>query len=101
MTGTTFAHWRSGSSWSDIAVVGTARLLADYPYLIIESYGEDPQLFLPEFSKLPALERIKIEIELRSRSFAVALEELGGKRYILLRKTKDFFIKMKSKFISS
>jgi hypothetical protein len=72
-SGATFARWQEGSSWHDVAVAGTAKSLQLAPYPILEAYGEDPQLFLPNLPNLPDGERIRIEIEVRERGFAQAL----------------------------
>ena len=94
VSGETFAHWREGGSWQDIAVTGTARGLKMSPYLIIEAYGEDPQLFLP-LPQLPGNEQLMVEIEVREWSFAQALEVFSGlgkgaARKSIFAKFKDF-----------
>ena len=72
-SGEIFANWNEGSSWDDVAVTGTACKIWTQPYLTIEAYGEDPQLFLPDLENLPATEQIKIEVEIREMGIAQAL----------------------------
>lgn len=68
-----YANWNKGSNWGDIAVTGTACTLRSQPFLMLEAYGEDPQLFLPHIPQLPDNEELKIEIEVREMGFAQAL----------------------------
>lgn len=72
-SGEIFGHWFEGGNWSDIVVTGTACLLKNEPYLLLEAYGEDPQLFLPQIPGLLNGESLKIEVEVREMSFAQAL----------------------------
>ncbi len=74
-----FAHWYAGGSWQDLAVAGTACILQLSPNLLIEAYGEDPQVFLPGLANLPDGEYLNIEVELRELGFAQALALLYPK----------------------
>ena len=67
-------HWSAQTGWADIVVAGTARVVRTAPHLILVAYGEDPQLFLPNSEALPGNEPIVIEIELRERGIAEALD---------------------------
>lgn len=94
-SGIIFARWQEGSSWHDVAVAGTAHSLQMAPYPILEAYGEDPQLFLPNLPNLPDGERIRIEIEVRERGFAQLLAyslgmEGGGQTKRGLGRLKGF-----------
>ncbi len=72
-SGEIFGHWHEGNSWDDVTVTGTACKIWTQPYLTIEAYGEDPQLFLPSLEDPASIEQIKIEIEVREMGFAQAL----------------------------
>jgi glycosyltransferase involved in cell wall biosynthesis len=77
-SGTVFRQWREGDSWHDIAVAGTACVLKMDPYPLLEAYGEDPQLFLPNLPISPDGEQLLIEMEVRESGFAQALVGLIG-----------------------
>ena len=77
-SGEILAHWNEGSIWDNVEVAGTACSLKKKPYLIIEAYGEDPQLFLPHLSNLRNKEQIKIEIEVREMGFAQTIARYGS-----------------------
>lgn len=71
---TVHCHWSAQTGWRDIIVAGTARVVRTTPHLILVAYGEDPQLFLPNSEALPGDEPIVIEIELREKGVAEALD---------------------------
>ena len=73
-----YGHWKEGSNWGDIAVTFTAITLSKKPFLMLEAYGEDPQLFLPHLPQLPNTEQLKIEIEVREMGFAQAMAKLSA-----------------------
>ena len=77
-SGLIFAHWQERCQWNDIIVTGTACRLRMDPYPILEAYGEDPQLFLPNLPNLPDKERLRIEIEVRFWGFGQAMAFFGG-----------------------
>jgi hypothetical protein len=78
-SGVVYVNWREGGGWDDIAVTGTACVLSKDPYLLLEAYGEDPQLFLPSLPNLPEGEQLTIEIEVRERTFAQAFVTCSAK----------------------
>lgn len=72
-SGKILAQWNDATSWDDVMVSGTARVLGKNPYPVLEAYGEDPQLILPALDALSGVDSIIVEIELREMSFAQAL----------------------------
>ncbi|MFQ5484957.1 MAG: hypothetical protein ACE5DO_06455, partial [Desulfobacterales bacterium] len=63
--------------WNSIEVAGTAVVLTDRPFLVLECYGEDPQIFLnmQEYSNFG--KNISVEIELLEESFSKAFSRFN------------------------
>lgn len=77
-SGVVVAAWKSGDKWDDIHVAGTAVCLRRQPYLVLEAYGEDPQMVLPVISIPGGEDSIMIEIEVREISFVQALHQYSS-----------------------
>lgn len=69
------AEWNVKSCWETITVSGTANLLQAIPYPVLEAYGEDPQLILPEIAVTPSNEEISVEVEVFEMSMLQALKK--------------------------
>ncbi len=68
--------WETPDSWNDIEVAGTVVVISKNPYLMLECYGEDPQLILPAIENKG---KITIKCELREMSFYQTLCRLSTK----------------------
>lgn len=69
-TGRKLLGWGPNNFWQDIDIAGTAVALHKGPYLVLDCYGEDPQLILPPIKNSG---KTTIEIELREMSFSQTL----------------------------
>ena len=63
--------------WSSIEVAGTAVVLTDRPFLVLECYGEDPQIFLNVQEGSNFGKNISVEIELLEESFSKAFSRFN------------------------
>lgn len=70
--------------WNSIEVAGTAVVLTDRSFLVLECYGEDPQIFLNVQEGSNFGKNISVEIELLEESFSRAFRRFN---YISTPKT--------------
>ena len=72
-TGNIIHKWTSNSNWEQISLAGSALLIRQAPYPIIEAIGEDPQLYLPELDLSEVNGNIRLELEIFEMGFGQAL----------------------------
>jgi len=86
-SGLVLAEWGENSTWDDIGVTGTAVCLRQSPCLVLESFGEDPQLVLPEMCLPAGSGSVAIDIEVFETGFRHVLS--GGGFPYLYRREQD------------
>ena len=64
-SGVNLWEWRSGSPTDHLRVRGTAIQLPSDAYMVVLSYGPDPQLYLPEIPNLAPSGPVQLEIRMR------------------------------------
>ncbi len=69
-------EYSRSSDWEKIHVCGTARMISNQTMFILESYGNDPQLVLPELDAITEKDRISIEIRIKELGFGQSLHEI-------------------------
>lgn len=69
-------EYSNSPDWEKVEVCGTARIISKNNILILESFGNDPQLVVPELDNLTEKDRISIEVRIKEIGFGQALHEL-------------------------
>ena len=69
-------EYSNSLDWEKVEVCGTARIISKNNILILESFGNDPQLVIPELDNLIEKDRISIEVRIKEIGFGQALHEL-------------------------
>ena len=62
--------------WKKVEVYGTARIISKNNILMLESFGNDPQLVVPELDNITEEDRISIEVKVKEIGFGQTLHEL-------------------------
>lgn len=73
-TGEILQSFCTETDWKKIFFTGTMALLQRGPNPIIEAYGEDPQMILPQLTSAPGKEGILIRLDLFEFSFRQVLQ---------------------------
>ncbi len=78
VTGVPLLEYAEHSDWGKVYFSGTLVCLRLNPYPVLESYGEDPQLILPEIQHIPGDGGVTLEVELCEMSFGEALQRYSS-----------------------
>jgi glycosyltransferase involved in cell wall biosynthesis len=86
VTGVVLQEYTEHDDWGQLYFSGTLVCLRHSPYPVFESYGEDPQIILPEIGRIPGNGGLTLEVEVCEMGFGEALQ-----RYSSLNKQKGTF----------
>jgi glycosyltransferase involved in cell wall biosynthesis len=78
VTGVTLQEYTEHSDWGRMYFSGTLVCLRYSPYPVLESYGEDPQMILPEIRRIPGNGGVTLDVELCEMSFGEALQRYSS-----------------------
>ena len=69
-------EYSNSMGWEKVEVCGTGRIISKNNILMLESFGNDPQLVVPELDNITEEDRISIEVRVKEIGFGQALHEL-------------------------
>jgi len=66
-------EYSNGPDWGKMESCGTSKLISKNNILMLESFGNDPQLILPQLDDIAANDRITVEVRVKEIGFEQAL----------------------------